>query len=276
MPGAIRTTLAALLVAALASAVSAPRASAAGDPPRPSAEAALFPFVIPWDDAVQGTATDVSGLDREPAGTAGFIVVRDGVFVEETTGRRVRFFATNLAARAAFPSRADADRIAARMAKLGINLVRLHHLQNSWEKPGGTIWKGKPFVEVDPAQVDKLDALVAALKRHGIYTNLNLSTTREYVPELGFPQSVRRIPFDFDKKVDEFDRSMIELQKDYARALLDHVNPYTGLAYRDEPALAFVEINNENSLVGWPHEAPGEGLDALPEPFHAEIGRAHV
>jgi hypothetical protein len=232
---------------------------------------ALFPFVIPWDDAVQGTATDVSALNPGPAGESGFIVVRDGVFVTERTGERIRFLATNLGARAAFPPGEDADRIAARMAKLGINLVRLHHLQNSWEKPGGTIWKGRPFVEVDPAQVDKLDRLVAALKRHGIYTNLNLSTTREYVPELGFPESVRAIPFAHHKKVDRFDRRMIELQKEYARALLAHVNPHTGLAYRDEPALAFVEINNENSLVGWPHEAYGEGLDALPEPFHAEL-----
>jgi hypothetical protein len=197
--------------------------------------------------------------------------VKESVFVEEKTGRRVRFFATNLAGRAAFPSREDADRIAARMAKLGINLVRLHHLQNSWERPGGTIWKGKPFLEVDPGQVDKLDALVAVLKRHGIYTNLNLTTTREYLPELGFPESVRKIPFTHHKRVDKFDRRMIELQKEYARALLDHVNPHTGIAYRDEPALAFVEINNENSLVGWPHESPGEGLDALPEPFHAEL-----
>jgi hypothetical protein len=254
--------LAVLLAASLAASPEAPPAGPGG---------AMFPFVIPWDDARRGTATDVTALNTKPAGSGGFVVVRDGVFVEERTGRRLRFFATNLGGRAAFPSAADAERIAARMAKLGVNLVRLHHLQNGWEKPGGTIWKGRPFLEVDPAQVDRVDALVAALKRHGIYTNLNLSTTREYLPEHGFPPSVRDVPFSHHKKVDRFDRRMIELQKEYARALLDHVNPHTGLAWRDEPALAFVEINNENSLVGWPHESPGEGLDALPEPFHSQL-----
>ncbi len=123
------------------------------------------------------------------------IVVKEGVFVEEKTNRRVRFLATNLTARAAFPTHADADRIALRMARLGINLVRLHHLQNGWEKDGGTIWKpGKPFLEVDPKQVDALDYLVGALKKQGIYTNLNLTTTREYLPEHGFPESVAPDP----------------------------------------------------------------------------------
>ena len=57
---------------------------------------------------------------------------------------------------------------------------------------------------------------------------------------------------------------MIELQKKYARDLLTHVNPYTKTAYTDEPAVAFVEINNENALFaewGW-----GK-LDSLPEPY---------
>ncbi len=237
-----------------------------------SPPAGYFPFVIPWDALAPGSAVDVSSLNQSPAGSGGFITPRNGTFVEEHSGRRVRFFATNLGARAAFPSNEDADKIAGRMAQLGINLVRLHHLQNTWEKPEGTIWKpGKPHQEVDPAQLEKLDYLIHALRSHGIYVNLNLSTTREYVPELGFPPSVRQIPFTHHKKVDLFDRHMIEVQKDYARALLDRTNRFTGRAYKDEPALAFVEINNENSLVGWPGESPGEGLGTLPEPFRGEI-----
>ncbi|MCR4412675.1 MAG: carbohydrate binding domain-containing protein [Thermoguttaceae bacterium] len=57
---------------------------------------------------------------------------------------------------------------------------------------------------------------------------------------------------------------MIELQKKYARDLLTHVNPYTKTAYTQEPAIAFVEISNEDALFavwGW-----GQ-LDNLPEPY---------
>ena len=57
---------------------------------------------------------------------------------------------------------------------------------------------------------------------------------------------------------------MIDLQKKYAKDLLGHVNPYTKTAYKDEPAVAFVEISNEDALFavwGW-----GQ-LDDLPDPY---------
>ena len=40
---------------------------------------------------------------------------------------------------------------------------------------------------------------------------------------------------------------MIELQKEYAKELLCHVNPYTGLSLADDPAVVTVQINNEDS-----------------------------
>ena len=46
-----------------------------------------------------------------------------------------------------------------------------------------------------------------------------------------------------------FDRRLIELQKEYARQLLTHHNPYTNTPYCSEPAVALVEILNENSLL---------------------------
>lgn len=234
----------------------------------------MTPFVIPWDDAVRGTATDVSFLNEKPAGKHGPIVVRNGVFVESKTGRRVRFFATNLGAAAAFPTRADADRIAARLAKHGVNLVRFHHLQNDWDVPGGTIWKeNRMQLELDPKQLDRLDYFIYALKKQGIYTNMNLQTTRKPLPEMGLPESVRQLTLDFGKQVDKFYPRLIELQEEYAKALLDRVNPYTKLHYRDDPALAKIEINNENSLVGWPGQIAGADLSTLPEPFRGEIKR---
>ena len=42
---------------------------------------------------------------------------------------------------------------------------------------------------------------------------------------------------------------LLQLQRDYARKLLTHYNPYTKSEYRNEPAVACVEIVNENSLV---------------------------
>ena len=232
-----------------------------------------FPFVIQWDDSSHGVATDAAFLNRKPAGANGRIVARNGQFVESETGRRVRFFGTNIAGPEAFPSHSDAIRIAAHLAKMGINIVRLHHLQNPWGvATGGSVWKaGRVYEDLDPGALDRLDYFIFALKQNGIYSNVNLQTTRTYLPEMGFPQSVLKIPTDFCKKIDKIDPHMIELQQQYAKDLLDRLNPYTGLKYADDPAIAVIEINNENSLVGWPEETPGAQLDDMPEPFKGEI-----
>jgi hypothetical protein len=39
-----------------------------------------------------------------------------------------------------------------------------------------------------------------------------------------------------------------EAEWEWARTLLSHVNPHTGLAYKDDPALAIVEVHNEDSV----------------------------
>ena len=233
----------------------------------------LFPFVLPWDDASSGTITDVSFLNVKPAGAHGYVVAKNGHFVETNTNARVRFLGVNFAAKDAFPSHADAAKVAARIAKLGINLVRLHHMDNSDWGQEASIWdySYKDRQHLSAAQLDKLDYFISQLKRNGVYVNLNLHVSRQFSEADGFPASVSQISTSFDKRVDEFDRRMILLQKNYARDLLTHVNPYTHLAYNADPAVLVVEINNENSLVGDPWATLGAGLDTLTEPFRGEL-----
>jgi len=256
------------LAAALLALTGLPVSSRAQAAPAP-----MFPFVMPWDDSTPGTVTDVSWLNAKPAGVNGFIVPKGGHFVESKTGRRVRFLAINFSARQAFPDHTDAEKIAAHLAKQGYNLIRLQHLDNAWGDAAGTLIDPAypDHQHLSAAQFDRLDYLLAQLKKNGVYTNINLHVDRQFSPADGFPDSVGKIPFVFDKRVDEYDPRMIELQKNYARDLLTHVNPYTGLAYAQDPAVAVVEINNENSLVGDPWATPGAGLDAVPEPFRGEL-----
>jgi hypothetical protein len=101
--------------------------------------------------------------------------------------------------------------------------------------------------EFDAAQFDRLDNFVAQLKKHGIYCDLNLNVSRTYKAGDG----VRDYQLiGSAKAVTYFDPRLIELQKEYARKLLTHYNPYTKSEYRNEPAIAIIEIVNENSLVG--------------------------
>ena len=60
----------------------------------------------------------------------------------------------------------------------------------------------------------------------------------------------------------------MEAQKQYARQLLTHLNPYTKLTYAEDPAVALVEINNENGLI---HTWMGGDFDALPDVFARDL-----
>lgn len=229
-------------------------------------------FVWPMVEPATGSALDTASLNPDPAGKSGRITTKGNLFVT-AEGHPIRFFGVNIGAEQAFPTADEAEKLARRLAKGGVNIARLHHLENPWAiESGGSLWsKNNPRrQELDPAQLDKLHGLIAALARHGIYTNLNLKVSKTLSPADGFPSSVSQI-LQFQKRVDFFDRRMIELQKDYAKRLLTTKNPYTGRAPVDDPAVAIVEINNENSLLGFFTRDLGQGIEAFPEPFQSDL-----
>ncbi len=235
-------------------------------PSRSQEKPALFPFTIPWDDAAPSVA-NVSAWNETPAGKHGFISVRDGHFVDGA-GKRIRFFGTNLCFAADFPPHEVAEKVAKRMAKFGINIVRFHHMDNQYFPSG--IWdKAYPDKQhLSPEALDRLDYLISQLKQNGIYADLNLHVSRTLGEADGI-QEAAAMP-QMDKGVDNFHPRMIELQKQYARDLLTHVNAYTHNRYADEPAVAMIEINNENSLVSsW---ASGE-IDRLPKTLQDLLDR---
>lgn len=215
----------------------------------------LFPFVLPWDDA-SASVTNISSWLDKPAGGAGFVSARDGhLFAGK---KRIRFFGINLAFGGNFPTHADAEKVAARMAKFGINCVRFHHMDTSFA-PAGLLEKDKKTFNAE--SLDRLDYFIAQLKKNGIYANLNLHVGLEYP---GFQKWEGAS--NFFKGVDNFFPPFIEQQREYARTLLTHVNSYTGKAYIDEPSVAFIEINNENGLM---MEWNNGTLDRMPDPYAA-------
>ena len=202
-----------------------------------SGRAELFPFTLPWNDVSPGV-TNLSAWLEKPAGKSGFIVVQDGHL--RAGDRRIRLLGVNLCFDACFPQHEDADQIAPRMARFGINCVRFHHMDTA-ASPHGLLQDDRRTI--DPAQLDRLDYLVSRLKANGIYADLNLHVGRNFP---GLPVADGG---SFDKGLDHFVPQMIELQHEYARDLLAHVNPYTGKRYADEPAVALIEISNEDGLI---------------------------
>lgn len=172
---------------------------------------------LPWPaiEPIPGSALDLKNLNERPAGAHGFIEVRDGHFAT-SEGQRLRFWGCNLSSGENFPDEATATRLARRLAQGGINIVRLHHLENPWSvDSAGSLWTpgSKDRIRVDPQQLDKLHRLVAALKAEGIYVDLNLKVSRTLGEADGFPASIAQCP-PFQKRVDYFEPRLVELQKD--------------------------------------------------------------
>lgn len=232
----------------------------------PAAETNTFPFTIQTLNT-NNNATDMSYLNERPAGKSGFVTAKDGHFIDGG-GKRIRFLGTNLCFGAAFPAHSDADKVAQRLAKLGVNCVRLHHMDNQYAPRG--IWDPnyKDKQHIDKDQLDKLDYLIAALKRNGIYVDLNLHVSREFSEADGFPDTDGLTKY--DKGVDNFEPRMIALQKNYARDLLTHINPYTKTRYADEPCIAIIEINNENCLLDY---CLNGTILTIPPYYHSELNR---
>ncbi len=228
----------------------------------------MFPFVLPWNDAAP-SVTDLSGWLDAPAGSRGFIQAeRDGHLY---AGRqRVRFFGVNFCFGANFPSHDDAEKIAARLAKFGVNIVRFHHMDMQPFPNGIRAHDSKSTRELDPEALDRLDHFIAALKRHGTYANLNLLVLRPFNAADGLPAEIEKLELKERASVGFFYEPILELQKEYARKLLTHRNVVTGLAYTEDPVVAFVEINNENGLL---HSWLGGQLENLPEVFARDLRR---
>lgn len=208
-----------------------------------SQEVELRPFTVRWE-SLEGSRIDFSGLLEAPAGRDGFITIRNG-HLARPDGRRIRFWGVNVSGRGCLPPKEHAAVIAERLARWGVNCVRFHFFDRP--APNGIIDPTRDDTRrLDPEHLDRLDYFVAQLKARGIYTDLNLNVARSYKPGDG----VRDWEYlGFAKGLTYFDPVLLELQREYARQLLSHRNPYTGNEYRVEPAVALIELVNENSLV---------------------------
>lgn len=187
-----------------------------------------------------------------PAGKHGRILRKDDQLIY--AGKPIKLWGLNLSYAACAPDKDLADRRANFYAALGINSVRLHKYADG---PG---WAGIQSPDsaalLDPAGVERLDYFIAALKKRGIYTKLSPvfimkpgPGDREAIPfldELGELRGGRINPRhgSFYLSTELQDLLIKQLT-----TLLVHKNPHTGLTYAEDPAIAYVELYNEDSAL---------------------------
>lgn len=199
---------------------------------------------------------DFSSLLEAPAGKRGVLTARNGHFWF-ADGTRARFWGVNVAKEAVFAPHELVDRAVEVFARAGINMVRLHHVD---DRQGVLRSDGK----LHPDRMASLDYWVWRLKERGIYVYLDLLDYRTFQEAEGVPKASKLGRG--AKPYAVFNSRLIELQKRYAKQLLvDHVNRYTHLPYGKDPAVAIIELFDENGLFSkpdWP---------ALAEPYRSNL-----
>ena len=95
--------------------------------------------------------------------------------------------------------------------------------------------------------VDLLDYVIAKARERGIYILLTPIHTYDpaFADQLNRPSQNIGFSRYFDRREMGTNPASIAAQVNYIGQLLNHVNPYTGVALKNEPAILFIEMINE-------------------------------
>jgi hypothetical protein len=95
--------------------------------------------------------------------------------------------------------------------------------------------------------VDLLDYVIAKARARGIYILLTPIHTYDpaFADQVSKPSTNNGFSKYFSREEMGTNRDSIAAQANYIKQLLEHINPYTNTAIKDEPAILFVEMINE-------------------------------
>ena len=191
----------------------------------------------------QDALLDLRSLNEAEAGQSGFVQA-GGDFFKLGNGQPVRFWGVNTSAPSGDLSKEQMDFMAARLAKLGINMVRIH---------GGLFDRsGDDPTKIDPARLDNYFYQIEAFKKQGIYVHLSnyfplwlTVKASDNIP--GTTDIIGKIPFGLLI----FEPRMQEIYKSWLKQILTTKSPYSGKTLAEETSVGVFEIQNEDSLFFW-------------------------
>lgn len=197
--------------------------------------------------AWNASPVDLSFLNHKPAGKFGPIRVESDMLVFGN-GKEARFWGVNIQAFALFQT--DVRNIstqAKRLAKLGINLVRIHHHDSIWVSPNVFEEGRNDTRSLRSASMEKLDQWIKALRDEGIYIWLDLHVGRKFRPgdDIFGMEEIQGELKSYSYFNESIQARMLEFQEQY----LSHKNALTGLQYKNDPAVMGLLITNENDLT---------------------------
>lgn len=214
----------------------------------------------PAADPFGPSPIDLSSLNHRPAGVYGPPRWKGNEFVLGEEDKPVRFWGVCGGANAVYMDEASVRYLARKLAKAGVNLVRVHAPVMDWSAD-------------DPAQVDKvylkkLQFFVYAMKQEGIYTYLSFYSPLwfDVKDHWGIPwfTEAERAQGKANKKpwaLLFFHERMQQIHDGWTRTLLASPNLYDPKlpALGKDPALAIFEIANDDAYFAWTFD-PESGI----------------
>jgi hypothetical protein len=199
-------------------------------------------FVPAADQLDAAAVLDLRYLNEKVAGEHGFIrLAPDGNSFLRGDGQPIRFWAAspgfqpnvNLAAR-----KYDAQFL----AKRGVNFARL------WCNVMRTE-EGAKITDINEKALDDTFKSVAAMKAAGIYSIINpyWAVSVKMPTSWGVTDPGTASP----EGLLFFEPTLQQGFKAWLEALYTTRNPYTGLTLGEDPAVAIIEVQNEDSLLWW-------------------------
>ncbi len=214
----------------------------------PVNESEWFPFT-PKNTVDQGVIGMEGWLDA-PAGKHGFVQIQDENLVFEN-GTPVKFWGTNICSSLPYVKAAKADSFVNFIAKYGVNAVRFHKF--TWYA-----YDGNHSTRFSPQKFENFDYFQHRLREKGIYYGWSHIYGHKVLPgdssKMIAYNEIKNLSYPWShlngttSSLVNFAPDLQDLNIALTVDMLNHVNPHSGLRYADDPALAFIEFQNEDNI----------------------------
>lgn len=197
----------------------------------------------------EGTLDMSHWLDA-PAGKHGFLQYKGKDFVFED-GTPVKFWGVNIASNKPFSDAETSRKWTRMLAKYGVNGVRFHKF--TWEATDGI-----HSTEITTDNWEKFDFFCNELRQAGIYYSWSHIYGHRLMPAdsarvLAY-EEVRDTKFPWahlngtTASLVNFSDDLQAINVELTVNMLNHTNPHTGKRYAEDPALNFIELQNEDNI----------------------------
>jgi len=202
-----------------------------------------------------------------PLAEGKYICVKDGHLSYD--GERIRLWGTNFCASVKREG-ADLDLSFDRLADVGFNGIRINLFDGQFvSKDAPNTYTLRPYTKGDNSGLDLLNRSVHLARQRGMFFWMMFCRSRVPAVENDYDvmpaPDAQTIAAGLDGPREEwaqllkdedclnmlvyFDARAERVHREFARAVLEQVNPYTGRRWADEEAIGLWEIFNENTFV---------------------------